>query len=1130
MTGQGWRLGPHWYVPVAPPLAGPGCVWVVVRRDGEGPRNLLQLWEPCPPAGMLDTLREAFLQRFSRAEAMDPGPCHLGFDRGRAWFLQELGGTPLARLWAQADRAGRLALKARIGAALDGSRVPRLLLPEVIGYEPGRVLAPRVLGAPGLDREALLGRLDPLQAPVGAGSGERPWEEPPEFADRGQLPLRGRMRELTYLKSLMLGLGAAIPMERVVLLQGEEGLGHGRLCDWAAAVAETEGIWVADLDIFPGEGAGGLLERVVAELIAGLEAELYAALPGVARALSGRMATFAFLRGGRRSPARAPEPKEIAAILEAMAFAQARHPRLVLIRGLERAGPEIPGWLRELAAGSALPWLLSAREPGLGPEGKACCAALARLPACATVILDRLEDDGIHQVMEDLLGPHDLPAEFLARLAVASLGNPGLLQKTLEQAQGAGSILLRNGRWACAPDGGPGLELRSDLMAGILAGRLRRLRPASRNAVNHLALADGPLGFATLGRALGLDGDALEEALHPAAGAKLILLADGAARIAGPAERDLALARMTSREIRAGAQVLLKAMDEQGGRPLLAVRLQAFALDRGAALGKVLEGVERELTGPLQAGRIVKEALALGPDRFQEARLWEFQADAWDRATAGDGLGTAGLPPVGRALEALARAIRILGAADGGAPEEEAAARLQRKQGLLELRLRRLEASAASLRRASAVLADHPFHPEQPRLRLALGRLQLCRGEWGAGVASLRSGLELLDRKDAGAGRRDRAELQLELGRAQGEGARFQAALATLDPVRRLAEHDGDRRMLVQALDALGQVRQGMGQADPALECLQEALVLARSLDDQALVAECQLRLGILWSCRQFLGPARASLDSALRRFELLGDDPRAARARVWQARNLAALGQPEQADLLLLRVATATPVELGERVFLEGESAAFTDAWSAARRHYQAAANRLAHAGLVWRERLARLRCIQAEAQEGAQLEPAWMRLEQLKALVEGGGSRWLEVEWHRAHALLLNAAGGAQALAPALTAWGEVIAGARELKFPHLVLEAATRSSELLLEHGEKLGARVRVEDALASALELWAKLPADAGRSFLGRNDLHRFQRAARRAELSVAWPGPVAPAPDWNPTTVDLSMVPAFRAEP
>jgi len=107
MMDQGWRLGPHWYVPATRLAAGPGWAWAVVRRDGEGPRNLMQLWDPCPPPGELDTLRDEFLQRFSRAEAMDPGACHLGFDQTKAWCLQELAGAPLPRLWARADRPGR---------------------------------------------------------------------------------------------------------------------------------------------------------------------------------------------------------------------------------------------------------------------------------------------------------------------------------------------------------------------------------------------------------------------------------------------------------------------------------------------------------------------------------------------------------------------------------------------------------------------------------------------------------------------------------------------------------------------------------------------------------------------------------------------------------------------------------------------------------------------------------------------------------------------------------------------------------------------------------------------------------------------------------------------------------------
>src|SRR5208283_3837219 len=97
------------------------------------------------------------------------------------------------------------------------------------------------------------------------------------------------------------------------------------------------------------ERAGSVLERIVAELITGLEADLYAARPAAARALARRTSAFAFLRGGRRAgPGEPVTPEEAAAAQEALAFAQSRHPRLVLVRGLERAAPEAPALLRDL--------------------------------------------------------------------------------------------------------------------------------------------------------------------------------------------------------------------------------------------------------------------------------------------------------------------------------------------------------------------------------------------------------------------------------------------------------------------------------------------------------------------------------------------------------------------------------------------------------------------------------------------------------------------------------------------------------------------------------------------------------------------------------------------------------------
>jgi tetratricopeptide (TPR) repeat protein len=436
---------------------------------------------------------------------------------------------------------------------------------------------------------------------------------------------------------------------------------------------------------------------------------------------------------------------------------------------------------------------------------------------------------------------------------------------------------------------------------------------------------------------------------------------------------------------------------------------------------------------------------------------------------------------------------------------------------------------------AAACLADHPFHAEQPRLRLALGRLHMAQGFGGKAAKALEEGLQLLSQKGAGAGHRDQVALLLELGRIQGQRAQFQHALATLNAAKRFLEHEGDRPRLAGVLSALGQVHQGLGQMAAAYQYLNEALGLARTLDDQELKAGGHLAMGILRSCQQLLGPALSHIDSALRRYQAMGDRPMAARALAWKARTIAALGDGVQAEFLLLRASEfpqelTTPLEAGDLVFLGGEIAAFRESWRDAKRLYLEAANRFFEAGCVWRERLARLRCIQAETCEAGTRGPesAWVHLERLKGPVEGTGSRWLELEWHKAHALLLSRSGPEETVvSEALLAWGEVLALARELDFPALVLEAEASSSALLLARGEKLGARSRVQDALPSFQDLWSKLPDTFEQHFLGRPDLLAFRRAVEDTGLRFILPVKVDPLADWSPTQANLQTSPSSR---
>jgi tetratricopeptide (TPR) repeat protein len=1138
---RGWRLGGRWFAAVqelSVPEGSQGASWWVVRRDADGSRHLLQLWEPLPPPKALDGIRGDFLGRFTRAEPMDPTVCHLGFDDKCAWFLQDLEGLPFLRIWEAEDAAGREGLLDFVREAMGRTRAPRLLAPEVIGLKPGLAVVPRVLGTAPWGHDGLLSL--PESEP-GAGGGARVWEQPPDLVEAEGAPVRGRSQELTYLKSLMFGLSAAAPMERVVLLQGEDGLGHDRLCDWAAAAAETEGLWVSDVELLQGEGIGSFFERVLQGALEGMEADFYAADPAMARALARRMETFAFLRGGRRPgfADRKLEVEEMEAALGALAFAQERHRRLFVLRGMERVTPALLDLVKGLMAHSKIPWLLSFRGTGTCTGLRSFLESAKNSPATATVILDRLEDAFLPEILADRIGAGDLPPAFVAEACQACLGNPGLLHSLLEMAILKGALVWEEGRWRCPEGERPKFEVQGG--EEILEGRLARLAPQAVAAAQILAVAETFVTSATLARILGLDADGAEAPLHAVVNAKLALVGDGGLRIAGEAAKSLVLARTPQDERAKLARSLVRTLEEEGRRPALSVRLQACARDPKAALAQVIAAIDREAPGPEEAVLIVTEALALGPGPSQEARLWEFLSDAWCLGPEGERLpweAAVDRSPYLHALEALGKGLRALGEPRPGDVEEEQAARLLRKQAFLEIRLRRFTEAHQSIRKAAACLADHPFHAEQPRLRLALGRLHQAQGAGAKAARALEEGLQLLVQKGAGAGHQDHVALLVEMGKLQGQRAQFQHSVATLQSAKRFLEHEGDRRRLVGVLDGLGQVHQGLGQMTSAYQYLYEALGLARAVDDLELKAACHLDLGVLRSCQQLLGPALAHTDSALRRYQAMGDRSLANRALVWKARTLAALGDGVQAEFLLLKASEVapdlvTPQEHGDMAFLGGEIAAFRDAWRDARRSYLEAANRFGEGGYVWRERLARLRCIQAETLEAGAHAPeaAWVHLERIKGAVEGTGSRWLDMEWHKAHALLLSRSGPEEAvIAEALTAWGEVVALAREMKVPGQVLEAETCCSTLLLARGERLGARSRIQDALPAFQELWSGLPDHFENYFLGRGDIHRFKEAVEATGLRFILPAKVDPLADWSPTQANLPLVPLPRVNP
>jgi hypothetical protein len=225
---------------------------------------------------------------------------------------------------------------------------------------------------------------------------------------------------------------------------------------------------------------------------------------------------------------------------------------------------------------------------------------------------------------------------------------------------------------------------------------------------------------------------------------------------------------------------------------------------------------------------------------------------------------------------------------------------------------------------------------------------------------------------------------------------------------------------------------------------------------------------------------------------------------------------------------------EWGDLLSLQGEIAVFRGAWRDAARLYLEAVRCFEGSGLLWRERLARLRYLQALAHDALAsgsrggLEQAWTMLELVKAQVEGSGSRWLDLEWHRAHALLLATVPDATEAVTmeTLTTLASMLAAAREMRFPADVLEASALGAVQLLHRGESLGARARLQDAFSCFQELWSKVPESVELSFLGRPDIHQFKRTTEAAGLRFSLPERVDPLADWTPTQITLPVLNRF----
>lgn len=1101
--------------------------WHLMRREEDGSRFLLQRLFPRPDDRRLEVVKNRFLTGVQEADTAQPPESHFGYDEQQAWLIQRLDGQPLARAWAGWTENQRKAswqeLEERLACLGRGA----FLHPETILLRQGRILFPRLIGEPPWSLEQVRTLL-----PEDHGDGtEGPiWGLAPDLGEDVARPVRGRSQEATYLKSLMLGFSAPMPMERIVTIQGEEGIGKSQMAALAIAAAEADGLWGHKLEA-RAEGAAGFLGRITASALLGLEAEFYAQHPAAAKTLCRRVPAYAFMAGGRGREEDTVDAEEISAALEALDFASLIHPRLMAVLDLDHAGGEALAVLRELADRSTNAWLFTASTGARGAGLRPFLAHLKGHPSAALINLSRLEDEDLRGVMEDLLGSHQLASTTVAELLRHALGNPGLLQNLLELGQQDGSLRFEKGKWVLAPGRRLQVQAEEDLVNQVFLGRLQRMLPGTSAFVRLLAVADHPLTIPLLGAALGLNGDMLEEALHGATTSKLVHIQGGEAGIPDEKWRDLVRAHTPRPELRRLAKGLLSVLPESELNSVRALPLQTYAADETTGLTELMKALDRPFhVTPSEAQAVVRQAMTLEPARLEQARLQEWLGDAWAQGGVESEESTEAVPGQ-QALSAYTQAMNLLSASEAGPERRGFEARILRKRASLQLQLRRADEARQTLDQAFGLIHADAGHPEHPRLRLALGKWYLLRGDTPKGIQLLEEGQRLLIGGQSPA--RDQATILLELGRALAHQGQFNRASHHLESAQRLLELEHYPRGQVPIQLSLGQMALAQGQPERALSVLGEALQTSRYQGDLLMQAQAHLALGSVRSLLEQIGPALAHLERATDRFQRLGRDSHAALSRLWRARTLASLGDflaSEHQELRALSMSasefTAGGLEAGDKIWLQAEIAGFRGSWKDADRLHRSAHVRFQQSGLSWRGRLAELRALQASARaaklEGSVAsEDAWELLETLKAPIEASASPWLEFEWARAQALCLACLPPSEPVdLQALQAWGAVLTLGRRLQFSTAVLEASVQGAEVMLRNGERMGAMSRLQDSFSSFHQVWLRLPEGHEKSFLGRADIHHYREAVEAAGLKLPLPERGDPLADWTPTQANL----------
>ena len=696
------------------------------------------------------------------------------------------------------------------------------------------------------------GRLEAGPTPMGTPAGpaaSRPADST-DVAASGVVPLVGRERELVTIGSAW---QAATPDGRVVLLEGEAGIGKTRLAEAVATTIRADGGIVLAARGYPGEGAiayGPIAELLRAGLATPDGATRLEALDETARLEIGRLVDLPpplRVTGVPAPDGASARVRLLDAIASAFsAFAAGPVPGLIWIDDLHFADDptrEALAYLCRRLDNRALLLLLAWRREDLTPNGLATANDLVRLSTAKSVPLRRLDRHEIAAIVRATRPGEDVGDKLIDAFAADSEGLPLYVVAALASGEPPGSAMPRG-------------------VQALLHERIASVGETAAQILSAAAVIGRSFDLATVRQASGRSEEETVVAIEELMRRGIVRELPGA--VGESVRYDFAHGRMRD------------------------VAYEATSLARRRLLHRRTAGALRLDPSVAGQGDLTRFALIAGHER-EAGRPAEAAA--------------AFLEAAGRAEAVFANheAIDHLGAAIAlGHPDGAGA---HARIGELRSRLGEYPAAIASLETAAALARQSDL----PAIEIALGRVHRRRGDLDAAASHLGSALASPELTDALRGRAlvERSVVSLRAGDLDLAGAAASEA-------REVAGRVGDPHLAGVAERLVGLVAQARGDLAVARAALGRSVDLAADDPDPTASIAALTALALALAAGGSVSEAVVTATGAVQACRRIGDRHLEAAVENHLADMLHEAGRPDD-SMVHLKRAVALFADVGE-------------------------------------------------------------------------------------------------------------------------------------------------------------------------------------------------------------------------